>query len=156
MTGARARDAEGLEPLVCFLLLFFLFCTNDSFYWFLGYDHDHYHHQHHLDASTPTTASLTRQNATTTTSTRPNASTTTTRTHNDDKRGPRRFSSPWCVFCMSFVFVFSFFNLLTVFLRTTCTNDHYDHQRRRQPTCINGATSKRVHCLQNTSTTSPP
>jgi hypothetical protein len=122
-------------PSVCFqvfLLFFFSFyCTNDSFYWFLGYDHDHYHHQHHLDVFTPTTTSLTRQNAITATSTRPNASTTTTRTHNNDKRGPRRFSGPWYFFCMSFVFVFLNFNLLSVFLRTTCTNNHYDHRRQR-------------------------
>ena len=48
-------------------------------------------------------------NATSTTSTRQNASTTTTRTHNTDKRGPRRFSGPWYFF-VCLLFLFSYFS----------------------------------------------
>jgi hypothetical protein len=48
-----------------FFSYFSFYCTNDSFYSFLGYDHDrresdrdhlqhhHYHHHHHLDVSIP-------------------------------------------------------------------------------------------------------
>ena len=140
-TGQGERGDDGPLPVVCsfFLSFFSFYCI----YWLLG---DHYHHQHHLDVSTPTTASLTCQNATTTTSTRPNASTTTTKTHNNDKRGPRRFSGPWYFFCMS-CFCFLVFQLTSSFSKD------YAYQRPLRPPTTTTANlhklcdQKRVHHL---------